>query len=177
MKVPTYLKNNINNFEDNELTAMTVCSSDDKELFEIWYYGDLFLVENENQNYIVNTDQAPMLIVAKEPDTQEEIILFDGGKHGYDNMFCDVHDAEELSCRTLKKLDIPISKILIELGYSIDYEEEKEDYDFDENGSVILVDGRRIAWETVLLDGFDYIAISFIDKTGRKVQFVDAELA
>lgn len=156
---------------------MTVCSTDDKELFEIWYYGDLFLVKNENKNYIVNTEQAPMLIVAKEPDTEEEIILFDGSKHGYDNMFCDVHDAEDLSGRTLKRLDIPPSKIMIELGYSIDYEEEKEDYEFDESGLVILVDGRRIAWETVLLDGFDYIAISFIDEMGRKTQFVDVELA
>lgn len=177
MKVPTYLKKYIKNYEDNELATMTLCSNGCNELFEIWYYGHLFLVKDEKQNYIVNTDQAPMLIVAKVPDTGEEIILFDGSKYGYNNMFCDIHDAEKLSSRTLQKLDIQPSKIMIEVGYSINYEEEKEDYDFDEKGLVILVDGRRISWETVLLDGFDCIAISYIDETGRKIQFVDEELA
>lgn len=177
MKVPTYLKNNVKDYEEKRLTTMTICSTDKSDLLEIWYYGDMFLVESENREYIVNTDEAPALVIAKNPATGEEILLIDGGKHGYDNMFCDEYDEDALKNRTLKKLDIPPSKIIVELGYSIDYEDEKEEYDFDENGRVILIDDRRISWEDVITDGFDYIAISYVDGEGKEIQFLDAELA
>ena len=97
--------------------------------------------------------------------------------HGYDNMFCDVYTEEQINDRELKKLDIPASQLILELGYSIDYEDEKDDYDFDENGEVILVNGNKMSWDDVVLNGFDYLALSYIDKNGKKIQFVDCELA
>ena len=92
-------------------------------------------------------------------------------------MFCDEYDAEALASRTLKKYGIPPSKLILELGYSIDYEDEKETFDIDGEGNVKLIDGRVVPWEAVKRDGFDYIALSFIDKEGKQRQFLDAELA
>ena len=77
----------------------------------------------------------------------------------------------------LEKYDIPASKLVLELGYSIEYEEEKEDYDADENDMVELIDGSRIPWEQVKRDGIDDIALFYINKDRKQVQIFDAELA
>ena len=177
MKIPVYLKNNVKNYNEKDFSTMTICSKIGNDLLEVWYYGDLFLVQSEERNYIVETEYAPVKIVARDPETNEEILVFDGAKHGYDNMFCDVYTEEQINNRELKKLDIPASQLILELGYSIDYEDEKEDYEFDENGDVILADGSKMSWEDVVCNGFDYLALSYIDESGEKIQFVDCELA
>ena len=60
-------------------------------------------------------------------------------------------------------------------GYLV--HEKKETFDIDGEGNVKLIDGRVVPWEAVKRDGFDYIALSFIDKEGKQRQFLDAELA
>ena len=172
-KIPSWLKNNVKNYEENEYVEMTICSSTGNELLEIWYYGDWF----EEYKLIVDTEKASSLFVAKDPSTNEEILIFDHAKHGYDSMFCDTFEEENLRNRTLQKLEIPLSKIFLRLGKSIDYEGEKDYYDFDENGKVILIDGRKISWEEVITDGFDYLALFYIDDKGEKIQIADEELA
>ena len=82
-----------------------------------------------------------------QPATQrvgEEFVIFDGGRHGYDNMFCDEHDPAELKDRPLKRYEIPASKLVLELGYSVDYEDEKEDFEPDEADTVELINGERM---------------------------------
>lgn len=177
MNIPTYLENYVKDVQENRLIELSICSTAGNELFEVWYYGDLFEVEGEQQPYITDTDVAPEKIVAKDVLTGEEILLHDGAMHGYDNMFCDEYDAEAIQNRPLKKLSIPAAKLIIELGYSIDYEDEKEDFDIDDDGLVALIDGRKMAWEDVKRDGFDYIAIYFENTEGNRVQFYDRELA
>ena len=108
MKIPVYLKNNVKNYEEKDFAIMTICSQTGNDLLEVWYYGDFFMVSGEERNYIVGTDFAPEKIVAKDPETNEEILIFDGTVHGYDNMFCDVYTEEQINDRELKKLDIPI---------------------------------------------------------------------
>ncbi|MDR2528084.1 MAG: hypothetical protein LBD04_03565 [Synergistaceae bacterium] len=180
MKIPTWLRGHVKDWEEQDLTTMTLCSSSSVELLEVWYYGDLYEVRGEKQRYIVNTERAPVLIFAREPETGEKFLIFDAAKHGYDNMFCDTYDKKALEARSLEKMDIPASKLILKLGYSIDYKDEKDEYDFDESGDVLLVnlvDGRKIPWEDVLMDGFDYLALSYINGEDKPVQFVDAELA
>lgn len=177
MKIPVYLKNNVKNYDEKDFSTMTICSKTGNDLLEVWYYGDLFLVQSEERNYIVETEYAPVKIVARDPETNEEILVFDGVKHGYDNMFCDVYTEEQINNRELKKLDIPASQLILELGYSIDYEDEKDYYDFDENGYVILINGNKMLWEDMTLNGFDYLSLSYIDKNGEKIHFADYELA
>ena len=69
------------------------------------------------------------------------------------------------------------SKLVLELGYSIDYEDEKEDFEPDEADTVELINGERMPWEQVKRDGIDYIALYYVNKEGEAVQILDAELA
>lgn len=70
-----------------------------------------------------------------------------------------------------------LSKLVIELGYSIDYEDEKEYFDVDENDKVELVNGDLISWEQLKRDGIDYVALFYVNESGKLIQFVDIELA
>ena len=170
--IPAWLKDKVKDCRKaGSLNSMTLCSPPGNEELEVWYYGGL------SRQYIVSTDDAPALIVAKDPKTHEEFLVFDYAKHGYDNMFCDTYDEEKLRKRPLKRLAIPISRLTLKLGYSIDYDDEKEDYNFDENGLAVLIDGRHISWDEVKTDGFDWLIMSYTDSAGNEIQFVDVELA
>ena len=177
MKYPTYLEGYVKNMKDKYLSTIQLCSKSGNELLEIWYYGELFRVEGEKENYIVGTNFAPMKIVAKDTKSNEKFVIFDGAFNGYDNMFCDTYTKEQIENRPLKKFDIKSSKLILELGYSIDYEDEKEDYDYDEDGNIVLIDGRKISFDELIRDGYDYLALSYIDEKGKVIQFVDIELA
>ena len=152
-RYPTWLTGHVKEWAEKRLPTVTLCSTTGNELLEVWYYGDLLTVKGEPQSYI------------------------DGGRHGYDNMFCDEHDPSELEHRPLKRYEIPASKLVLELGYSIDYEDEKEDFDPDEADTVELINGERIPWEQVKRDGIDYIALYYVNEKGKPVQILDAELA
>ena len=79
--------------------------------------------------------------------------------------------------RPLVKLDISNSKIEIDLGYSIDYDEEKEDFEFDNNNYLETINGEEISFEAVKKDGFDYIKISAIDEGEIIREVLNLELA
>lgn len=177
MYIPAYLENYVKDVQENRLIELSLCSTAGNELFEIWYYGDLFEVQGEEQACISQTEMAPEKIVARDVITGEEIVIHDGALHGYDNMFCDEYDAEAVQNRPLKKYSIPASRLIVELGYGIDYEEEKEEYDIDDKGLVTLIDGRKMSWEDVKRNGIDYIAVFFENEKGNRVQFYDKELA
>ena len=180
-KVPTYLADNIYNVKDSDYLSVDIQSKKGNTLFEVYYYGDLFEAKGEKQPFIVNyyTDEVeiPCKIVAKDTETGEEILLFDGYRHGYNAMFCDEFDPEEVEKRTLVKYDIAPCKIHIDFGYSIDYEEEKEDYEIDEDDRVTLINGETISWEEVKRNGFDYISIICETENGEKAEIVSLELA
>ena len=76
---------------------------------QVWYYGDLLTLNEEPQLYIVPSYFAPELVTARAPESGEEFVILDGGRHGYDNMFCDEHDPSELEYRSLKRYEIPVS--------------------------------------------------------------------
>ena len=92
------------------------CSTTGNELLEVWYYGDLLTVKGEPQSYIVDGDELPGLVAARDPESGEEFVIFDGGRHGYDNLFCDEHDPAQLAHRPLTRYEIPASKLVLELG-------------------------------------------------------------
>ena len=177
-KVPTYLADNIYNVKDSDYLSVDIQSKKGNTLFEVYYYGDLFEVKGEKFPFIVDNEaEIPCKIVAKDIETGEEILLFDGYKHGYNAMFCDEFDPEEVEKRTLVKYDIAPCKIHIDFGYSIDYEEEKEDYEVDEKDRVTLINGETISWEEVKRNGFDYISIVCETENGEKAEIVSLELA
>lgn len=176
-KYPSWLEGHVKEYTEKELTTVTLCSDAGNDLLEVWYYGNLFMVKGELQQYIVDGDEAPGMVVARDPESGEEFIIFDGGKHGYDNMFCDEHDEQAMAERMLTKYDIPASKLVVALGYSIDYEDEKDEWDVDEDGMLELISGDKMPWDQVKRDGIDYIALYYIDENGNKIQILDAELA
>lgn len=92
-------------------------------------------------------------------------------------MFCDEHDRAVLENRPLKRYEIPASKLVVALGYSIDYEDEKETFEVDEYGMVTVINGERVPWAQVKRDGIDYIALFCVDEKGKKLQILDVELA
>ena len=176
-QIPTWLEGHVKEQAQKRLPTVTLCSSAGNELLEVWYYGDLLTVKGEPQSYIVDGSPAPGLVAARDPESGEEFVIFDGGRHGYDNMFCDEHNPSELEHRPLKRYEIPASKLVLELGYSIDYKDEKEDFEPDEADTVELINGERMPWEQVKRDGIDYIALYYVNKEGEAVQILDAELA
>ena len=176
-KYPTWLEGHVKEWTEKRLPTVTLCSSTGKELLEVWYCGDLLTVKGEPQSYIVDGDEVPGLVAARDPESGEEFVIFDGGRHGYDNLFCDVHDPSKLEHRPLKRYGIPASKLVVELGYSVDYEDEKEDFEPDEAGTVELINGERMPWEQAKRDGIDYIALYYVNEKGKPVQILDAELA
>lgn len=176
-QAPSWLEGHIKEWKQKRLTTVTLCSTSGNEWLEVWYYGDLLTINGEPQLYIVPSYFAPELVTARDPESGEEFVVFDGGRHGYDNMFCDEHDLDELERRTLKRYEIPASKLILELGYSIDYEDEKEDFQVNEDGMVALINGERMSWEQVKRDGIDYIALYYVNEEGKQVQILDNELA
>ena len=177
-KVPTYLSENASNIKSGDYLSVDIQSKNGNTLFEVYYYGDLFEVKGEKLPFIVDNEaEIPCKIVAKDTETGEEILLFDGYRHGYNAMFCDEFDPEEVEKRTLVKYNIAPCKIHIDFGYSIDYEEEKEDYEVDEEDRVTLINGENIPWEEVKRNGFDYISIVCETENGEKAEIVSLELA
>ena len=66
---------------------------------------------------------------------------------------------------------------MVELGYSVDYEDEKEDFELDGADTVELINGERMPWEQVRRDGIDYIALYYVNEEGKQVRILDAKLA
>lgn len=101
-----------------------------------------------------------------------------GSPDGLDELLdCDEHNPAQLAHRPLQRYEIPASKLVLELGYNIDYEDEKESFEVDEADTVELVNGERMPWEQVKRDGIDYIALYYVNDKGKQVQILDAELA
>ena len=175
-KYPTWLEGHVKDWAEKRLPTVTLCSTAGNELLEVWYYGDLFTIKGEPQPYLLDAE-APGLVAARDPESGEEFIIFDNGRHGYNNLFCDERDPTELEHRPLKRYEIPASKLVLELGYSIDYDDEKEDWEPDEDDTVELINGGRMPWEQVKRDGIDYIALFYVDEKGKQIQILDEELA
>lgn len=177
LQIPTWLEDHVKEWKQKRLPTVNLCSTSGNELLEVWYYGDMFTVEGEFQSYIIDSDEVPRLLTARDPKSGEEFVIFDGSQHGYDNMFCDEHDPAQLERRPLRRYEIPASKLLLELGYNIDYEDEKDYFDVDETDTVKLINGKRMPWEQIKRDGIDYIALYYVNEKGKQIQILDAELA
>lgn len=77
----------------------------------------------------------------------------------------------------MKKYDISPSKLILELGYSIDYEDEKEEFINEDNKTVTLINGDIIFWEDVKVNGYDFLRLSYINDNGEKISIAEYELA
>ncbi|MBC2346123.1 hypothetical protein HBP72_07170 [Listeria welshimeri] len=165
MLIPSYLKNTAKEIGVNDFLNLEISTASSEETFDIFYCG--------------TTDfKVPIKVIAKNNLTKEEILLYDGAYYGYDSMFCDEYDKTVIENRELKRFPVNhVSKINLSVGIGIDYESEKEDYEVDDKGNVLLIDGRHISWEQVKTDGFDYLEISVKDETEKSQLILMEELS
>ena len=168
--IPFYLKDHLSDVRHREdITSAILTSAAGNTDLEVYYSGDLCKIKN---TLYITDGEYPCLIVAKDPVSGEEFVVFDGARHGYDPMFCNEPIPADTK-RALKRYEPYSGKIRIQLGYSIDYEDEKEEYAFDEDGKVRLMYG-SMDWEEAKSIGFDWISLKFVD---TKKEFFECELA
>lgn len=189
MRVPTYLKEEnykILKYEEmsKETSSITLqiftkeASGLHHDYFEIYYYGASLSGELIHEYFDKSSQKiVPCKVVAKCLHTEQEILLYDQARYGYNSLFCDEFNKKLTSERQLKKLALPPSKIELTLTYNIDYEEEKEDFGFDETDTIETINGEEITFEDVKKDGFDYLKIVAIDKEKSERLIAEFELA
>ncbi|OFF88647.1 hypothetical protein [Listeria monocytogenes] len=177
MLIPSYLKNTAKEVNINEFLNVEIVTTSNEETFDILYCGTLEEIEGD-QLITKEDSEIPLKIIAKSTLSGKEILLYDGAYYGYDSMFCDEFEEDATQNRELQKYPINnLSNIRLSIGIGIDYESEKEDYEFDENGNVILIDDRHIPWEQVKTDGFDFLEIAATDENGSSLLILTEELA
>ena len=174
-----------------------VQSSTGGRRFLIRYYGSLYTWEvkpvekhllHHHKHYgkafnglICGTDEAPELIFAVDPESGEEILLFDGCRHGYDNLFCDTWTPEEVSRRAAAELyrDADGNELFEVVAYAfhnIDYDEEREEFE-DAEGRISLLSGEIVDLPYLQRNGFDGFGIMLYSANGEKVKAHERELA
>ncbi|WP_405411924.1 hypothetical protein [Maribacter sp. Asnod1-A12] len=146
--------------------------------FKIKYYGEL---NEDYNNLIMETNFAPALIYAVDIKTGEEILLFDGCKHGYNAMFCDTFTQEQIANRPLANQykdsnGNEVFEITISTYYGIDYEDEFSEK-VDTNGLLELIDGTKMDFESVKRNGYDTLQIWATNDNGKSIEMVSEELA
>ncbi|EAE1302601.1 hypothetical protein EP43_08655 [Listeria monocytogenes] len=177
MLIPSYLKKTAKEISINDFLNVEIVTTSNEETFDILYCGTL--EEIDGDQLITREDyEIPLKIIAKSTMSGKEILLYDGAYYGYDSMFCDEFEEDATQNRELQKYPINnLSNIRLSIGIGIDYESEKEDYEFDENGNVVLIDDRHIPWEQVKTDGFDFLEITATDENGASLLILTEELA
>ncbi|MCW2255955.1 hypothetical protein M2263_002046 [Providencia alcalifaciens] len=178
MAFPTYLPENLILLNENEiLTEVYLGFQASGDLFTICHNGQLFLVQDEPMDYIVAKENSPLKIVAKHSISGKEIMIFDGSLYGYDAMFCDEPGESTLLSLPLIQYNFPPSALKLSFFYNIDYEDEKDNYEFNAQGDVNLINGHSMSWENVKRNGFDAFTLTFLDANENELEVVSLELA
>jgi hypothetical protein len=145
--------------------------------FQIKFYGK---IHEEYKNLIVSTDFAPLLIFAVDPITGQEILMFDGCKHGYNALFCDTFSEEQVTSRPATNLyrqnGNDTFEIVISTYNGVDYEAEFAN-EIDENGLIEINNGTKIEIEEVKRNGYDTLQIWATGKDGTTINVLSEELA
>lgn len=190
---PTYLANFV--FSEVELYSDFIPeiewrgqlkSSVNNKLFKIKYYGEPFNstyegIKLSSYDLIGDTDFAPILIYAVDIETDEEILLFDGCKHGYDALFCNSFTQDQIIKRPLRNVyqdlnENDIFEIIIKVYHNIDYEDEFSE-EIKHKGGIETTSGQLLGIQTLKRDGFDYFELNLKNKNGETITPVSYELA
>jgi hypothetical protein len=153
-------------------------ATDGQTKFKIKFYGQQ---HPKFPNLIVGTDFAPSLVIAIAASSGQEILLFDGCKHGYNALFCDNYSDEQLKNRQADNFysdeeGNDTFEIIISTFYGIDYDDEFSD-EVDDKGLIEIVNGSKVAFQKVKRDGFDTITIIALTDKGHEVDIVTEELS
>lgn len=174
---PTHLAGHVVAIDSDEdiVRAFALRSAEGGRRFEIRYSGSIL----EEYGLIVDHEQ-PSLVVARAVDTGEEIVLFDAARHGYDAMFVEEYDSDELAERVadtlLERDGVAVFEVEIAVVDNIDWDDEEDDFR-DEEGVLRLISGEEISAERLRADGFDALGITVVSPDGIRYEVVSEELA
>lgn len=180
---PTYLEGltehiqNPKDLHSHEWRRLLKISSGQTK-FKIKFYGQL---HEEYKNLIVGTDFAPSLVFAVDASTGQEILLFDGCRHGYDALFCDKFTDDQIKNRPATNYyedndGQEIFQIVISTYNNFAFDEEVGE-DVDEKGFIELNNGAKIKFDDAKRNGFDTLQISGTNGNAVTVDIVSEELA
>jgi hypothetical protein len=180
---PTFLDNltihidNPNDLQSHEWRRQ-LRSINGRTKFSIKYYGR---IHENHSNLIVGTDFAPPLIYAIDNSSGQEILLFDGCKHGYNALLCDKYTTEQISNREAlaiyqDKDGCSTFEITISTYNGIDFDDEFSE-EVDENGFIKIIDGAKIEFETFKRNAYDTLQIWATNENGKTIEIVSEELA
>lgn len=149
-----------------------------QEKFKIKFYGWL---HTEYKNIIVGTALGPAKIVASDPSTNQEFLLFDGCKHGYNALLCDTFTKEQIENRPATKYykdkqGNESFEIIVSIIYGINYDKEFGQ-NLDANGLIEILDGSKTEFEKLKRDGFDAIRILAINDKKEIFEILSEELS
>jgi hypothetical protein len=154
--------------------------------FRIKYYGELFTTDFKGRlvsknGLIAGTDFAPALVYAVDIHSGEEILLFDGCRHGYNALFCDAYTAAQLNDRPLSNWykddsGLDVFSIEVKVYHNMDYEDEFAD-EIAEKGGLETINGNIITVDTIKRDGFDYFELIATNANGKQLVVITEELA
>jgi len=152
-----------------------LCDADRGSHWHIRYYGSLHA---DHPHLIVGGPNGPAVVVAEHPATGDQIVLFDGHRHGYDGMF--VEWTEVTGDRTpatqyMDKDGEQLFSVVISV-YNGNALEDAE-LDIDDDGMATLKDGSRVDADTARRDSFDFLQIVVTNAAGRSTTIVEEELA
>ena len=177
---PTYFEGltvnleNSREIEDFEWKKKLVSDSG-TTVFKIRFYGFL------RDGFITRTDFSSQKVLAVDQSTGQEILLFDGCKHGYNAMFCDTYTKEQIDNRPTNQIyKIPDGsedfEVILSAYYQIDYDNEFSE-EVDANGMIELINGSMEKYDNIIRDGFDVFQILLLDKSGNIYEALSEELA
>lgn len=137
--------------------------------FKIKYYGQL---HSKYPNLIVGTDFAPAMVIAEDEQSGQQILLFDGCRHGYNALFCDEFTDEQVHNRAVTTQyhdaqGCDVFEVLITTYNNFDYDSEFAD-EVDQEGRIEILNGSQMDFEAVKRDGFDAIGIALTKTTARR---------
>lgn len=167
--LPTYYEKHAKNIVNKNNFYMFQLVNNNEDEFEIYYYGKLL-----KNKFIIGTDDARSLVVAKDKYSNE-IILFDGFIHGYDNLAWQEYEEKELRFeRKLNKLNIGYVKVFIHVEL---LDDKDDDWELDSDNNVIGDHNKKIPWDEFKRNAITRLTINVIKSNNKKINIVDEELA
>ncbi|MDO7888136.1 hypothetical protein [Hymenobacter cheonanensis] len=149
--------------------------------FRIQYVGQR---HHKHAALIVGMNGSPVVVVAVDMETQEEILLFDGRQHGHEALFGEAGvDAQRLGrgmwAFYQDQEGEDTFSVILSAYYQIAYEDEEEGYldEVDSQGDITLPNGRRMPFAEAQRNGFDCFQIAVTNRLGRTTEIVSEELA
>lgn len=155
-----------------------LCSPGGGKKFHIKYYGQILSAKDR---IITRTEFSAALVIAVDIETRDEILLFDGCKHGYNALLCDIYTEDQIVKRIPDSLYKDkdgniVFEVYISTYNGIDFDLEFSE-EVDDKGQIELVDGSKVPFEFLKRNGFDTLLISGVNEKGETVEILSEETA